>query len=206
MESFEGRFKTILAEDVEAANLVDSLVSFGFDGDRLLTILGEVSDPQLQTKLKRGAARFIESASPTRKKLRGLARRLAKDARVLERYFAKPLLKMHPKSSEILKLAKTLHRASSTVQDFPLPNVSKSFSYRAFWQRLPVFLLCEALGAPEHITYVKVQKLLVYAYEARGRRWEIDRSINTRCRRFKGTPQCRFLLDFLRLKVEASQS
>ena len=196
MQSFEEKLEGILATDPAASKLVESVARRGFGRDWIIQILEDVTSPGLPKKLKR-AERHFKSSAPARKHLSRLAVRLERDAMMLEKSFANPLMKLHPKSQGMINLAQLLRIESSVVQRFPLANIGKLFSYKAFWQRLPLFLLCERLQAPQVVRFQEVQDLLVYAWDARGQAFEFDRSVARRYRRFTKTLQGRLILSIL---------
>jgi hypothetical protein len=201
MQSFEEKLQGILAADPAAARLFERVIRRGIDRHGLFQMLGEVTDrPALSAKLRKAEKGLNAVLAPSRDQLSKLAKRLERDAATLETSFGTPLMEMHSTSREMLDLSKTLRGKATAIRSFPLPAVRKLFSYRKHWARLPVFLLCVALKAPQVVRFQEVQDLLVYAYEARGERFEFDRSVARRYRRFSKTIQGQFVLSALKSK------
>jgi len=154
---------------------------------RVVRLLALLSDPLIEKRLKRGAKeihavlRTLLWSGPSRKELKGLARRLRTIGCDLDRTFAgEGEFSLSPKTNLFLNLAEECRSRASDLKYIGMARTMNSspskalrrLTYKAFWKHVPSAMLCRELEAPRGVSFREIEELLCCAYSVRGRVWE----------------------------------
>lgn len=163
---------------------------------RVVRLLELVSDPNVAKRLRRSSkemnAQIVQSLlqpGPSRKELRGLARRLQTISKDVERVFETNRIQF--KKTTFLNFAKECRSRSRDLKyidrarqmtDVPI-KAPRKMSYKGFWKHLPMAMLCWELDVPRSVSFADIEAIVSCAYTIQGHRALPHRSIE---REYKG--------------------
>jgi len=188
MDTFAAQFEKTLQKEKEAARLFAGIVASGIRREDLIFLLAWATDPHVDRSFTKSYAKFRDGL-PSRKKTSELAAQMERLARDIEEVFGHPLNAMLSKSQHLTEIARLLRTEAVTVRKFPRPKIARLYSNKSLWKHVPIALLCRLLDVPKTWSYSDAEKLLWYAFLARGTEQRaVDRGLEREVRRFEQSP------------------
>jgi len=185
MEAFASQFEKMLMKEREAADLVKKILAHGVGRTELIFFLQWATDPNVDRTAGKSYEK-IKRWLPSRKKTSALAARMERLAHEMEVVFSHPFYAVLSKSQKLIEIARLLRTEAVTVKSFPRPRTAKLLSNKSLWKHVRLALLCRLLDVPKAFSYSETQKLLWYAFHARGIEPKaVDRGLEKEVRLFE---------------------
>jgi hypothetical protein len=197
VQSFKSQFwrqvkgygdKATAAEDAAAHQIIEKIQRDPLHSrsiDRVVHLLGAVTDPEIDGRIKKMAPKMISHFVPSQKAITGLAGRMRTLGKDLEKNFLMPGLH-RPETRHFLEFAKECGAHADQLVTIRLSPFTKLFTYKAFWKRIPAVMLCKELDVPQFLSFRDIEKLVRCADRARGRKHpRSSRSIETQYKGFR---------------------
>jgi hypothetical protein len=193
MDTFASQFEKMLAKEKEAARLVKDIVARGVGRTELIFLLHWATSPDAHHSFTKSYAN-LKDRLPSRRKTFALAAGMERLAREMEEVFGHPFYAPLSESQRLAEIARLLRTEAVTVRRFPRPRIAKLFSNKSLWKHVPLALLCRLLDVPKTCSYSEAEKLLWYAFLARGIVPKaVDRGLERQVRRFERSPAGKLL-------------